>query len=67
MLTYHSHSDLGSLWDMHTRIRMVIRIPTDITDRRSTWGRHFIGTTGIAFLSRDIPVFTVFTTTIGKD
>jgi hypothetical protein len=33
-------------------------------DRPSTRGRHFTGTTGIAFLSRDIPVFTTFTTFI---
>jgi hypothetical protein len=30
-------------------------------DRPSTRDRHFTGTTDIAFLSRDIPVFTAFT------
>jgi hypothetical protein len=29
-------------------------------DRPSTRGRHFTGTAGIAFLSRNIPGFTMF-------
>ena len=63
MLAYRSGLDSGFLWRIH--IHTHIRILTDSMDRPSTRGRHFTGTMGIAFLSRDI-LFTVFTTTIGK-
>ena len=59
MLTCRSRSDSGSL--SHIHIHTHIRIRTDSMDRPSMGGRHFTGITGIAFLSRDIPVFTVFT------
>jgi len=62
MLAYRSELDSGSLWHIH--IHTHILILTDSMDRPSTRGRHFSGTTGIAFSSRDIPVFTVFTTFI---
>ena len=60
MLAYRLGLDSGSLWHIH--IHTHIHILTDSMDRPSTRGRHFTGTTDIAFLSRDIPVFTVFTT-----
>jgi hypothetical protein len=58
MLAYRSESDSASLW--HTHIRTHIHILMDSTDRPSTQGRHFTGTTDIAFLSRDILMFTTF-------
>lgn len=59
MLAYRSGLDWGSLWHIH--IHTDIRILTDFMDRPFTQGPHSIGTTDIAFLSRDIPVFTAFT------
>ena len=62
MLACRSGLDSGSLWHIH--IHTHIHILTDSMDRPSTRGRHFTGTTDIAFLSRDIRVFTVFTIVI---
>ena len=59
MLAYRSGLDSGSLWHIH--ILTHILILTGSMDRPSTAGRHFSGTTGTAFSSRDIPVSTVFT------
>jgi hypothetical protein len=59
MLAYRSGLDSGSRW--HILILTLIPIPTDTTDPPSMLGPHLFGTTGIASLSRDIPVFTVFT------
>ena len=59
MLAYRSGLDSGFLW--HINIHTPIHILMDSIDRPSTPGRHFTGTTGIAFLSRDIPAFIVFT------
>jgi hypothetical protein len=65
MLAYRSELDSGFLWHVH--IHTHIRILTDSMDRPSTRGGHFTGTTDIAFLSRDIPVFTPFTMFIIDD
>jgi len=54
MLAFRSELDSGFPWHIH------IHILTDSTDRPSTGCRHFTGTTDIAFLSRDIPMFTTF-------
>ena len=53
MLGYPSGLDSGSLWHTH--------ILTDSMDRPSMLGLHFTGTAGIAFLSRDMRVFTMST------
>ena len=58
MLAYRLELESGSLWRIH--IHTHIRILTDFMDRPSTRGRHFTGTTDIAFLLRDIPMFTTF-------
>jgi hypothetical protein len=58
MLAYRSELDSASLW--HIRIRTHIHILTDFMDRPSTRGRHFTGTTDIAFLLRGIRMFTTF-------
>jgi hypothetical protein len=59
MLAYRLGLDSASLWQIH--IHTHIHILTDSMDRPSTRGRHFTGTMDIAFLWRDIPVFTLFT------
>jgi hypothetical protein len=59
MLAYRLGLESASVWHIH--IHTHIHILTDSMDRPSTWSRHFTGTTDIAFLSRDIPVFTLFT------
>jgi hypothetical protein len=59
MLAYRSGLDSGSLWHIH--IHTHIHILTASMGRPSTRGRHFTGTAGIAFLSRDTRVSTVFT------
>jgi hypothetical protein len=56
MLAYRSELDSGSQWHIHIRIHILM----DSTDRPSTQGRHFTGTTDIAFLSGDILMFTTF-------
>ena len=58
MLACRSELDSGSLWHIH--IHTHIRILTDFMDRPSTRARHFTGTTDIAFLFRDIHMFTTF-------
>ena len=56
-LAFRSELGSGSLWD--TRIlTLIIRTPTDITDRQCTGGRPFTGTTGTVFLSRILVVLS---------
>ena len=52
MLAYRSGLDSVSLWHIHILMNSM--------DRPSTRDRHFTGIMGIAFLSRDIRVFTMF-------
>ena len=52
MFPLESDSDIRSLI-LIIRITDAATIPTDITDRRFTLGRHSIGTVDIEFITRD--------------
>jgi hypothetical protein len=58
MLAFRSELDSGFPWHIH--IHTHIHILTDSMDQPFTRDHHFTGTTDIAFLSRDIPMFTTF-------
>ena len=62
MQAYRSGLVSAFLW--HTHIPTHTHILMDFMDRPFMRGRRFIGVMGIAFLSRGVLVFTMFTTSI---